>query len=214
MVPESVARLRDRIDLADIVAAAVVAGAVAALDGGPHVIGTFLGLAIGGPILAVALDEFDVDPALARSAFGLCAVAAGIVQLRDGGRWIGGALLAAGCWICLDGLYAWRNEDDPTTDREDDVPKAEVSLAGLHNRWLLEELRDADRPLTAAEIRDRTGLTEADFERLLEIHGESGPIERVGNGYAIDESETGAEGVARAVGRRLLRPIRRFRPAG
>ncbi|WP_226040902.1 hypothetical protein [Natrinema sp. DC36] len=79
--------------------------------------------------------------------------------------------------------------------------------------WLLEELREADRPLTKTELCNRTGLLEDDFERLLEIHGESGSIERVGNGYAIDESEMGIGGVARMVGRRLLRPIRLIRPA-
>lgn len=94
----------------------------------------------------------------------------------------------------------------------------ELYRYGEYNRWLLEELRTADRPLTAAEIRSRTGLTEDDFERLLESHGESGPIECVGNGYVIDESEHGAvafvRNLVRTVGGRLLRPFRVFRPAG
>ena len=59
---------------------------------------------------------------------------------------------------------------------------------------------------------------ENDFERLLEMNGESGPIDRVGDGYVIDESELGAVAFARilvrAIGGRLLRPFRLFRPAG
>ncbi len=217
MFRESAARVGDRIDRTGVVAALVTAGAVAVLDLDLSVLGTILGIAIGAPLLEAALEEFDVDPALAWIGFGLIAVAAGTVQLRDGNGWLAAALLAAGCWICLDGLDARRTDRGSETD-EGELTDDEFHLVSLHSRWLLAELREADRPLTKAELCDRTGLMEADFERVLEIHGESGPIERIGNGYALDESETGpvaaVRSLAGSIAARLLRPIRPFRPNG
>ncbi|RZH67592.1 hypothetical protein [Natrinema altunense] len=208
---ESGTRLRDCIDRVDVAVAAVGTGAAVGLDVAPSVIGSILGFVVGGALFEAALDEVDVDPALCWLAFGVVAVAAGIVQLRVGSRWVGPALLAAGCWICLDGLAARRTDDTAGTD-EPDLTDDEYHLVALHSRWLLEELREADRPLTKAEICDRTGLMEADFERLLAVHGGSGPIERVGNGYGLDEDETGVLTAARtAVGMiwvRLVRPVR------
>jgi hypothetical protein len=217
MVRKSFARFRDRIDLSDIVVSAGVAGVLIWLGVDASLIGTVLGAAVVTPLADPLLERFDIGPGIAGIAFGAFAVAAGIVQLRDGGLLFGGSLLAIGFWICLDGLYRWRTGDETARD-EDDMTNDEVRLVGQHNRWLLEELRDADRPLTKDEICDRTGLLDDDFERLLEIHGDSGPIERVGNGYAIDEDEMGASAFVRnvvyAVFGRLFRPFRLFRPAG
>lgn len=217
MARESLARVGDRIDRTDVVAALVTAGAVVILDLELSVLGTILGIAIGAPLLEAALEEFDVDPALAWIGFGLFAAAAGAVQLRAGNHWLAAALLAAGCWIPLDGLDAWRTDDGSETD-EDELTDDEVHLVALHGRWLLAELREADRPLTKTEICDRTGLMEADFERLLEVQGDSSPIERVGNGYVLNEDEMGPVAAVRSlvgsITARLLRPIRLFRPNG
>ncbi|OLZ41377.1 hypothetical protein A6E15_10415 [Natrinema saccharevitans] len=211
MVLEGVARLADRIDPGDIVAAVVAAGAVAVLDVDPSVLGTVLGIAIGAPLLEAAFEEFDVDPALAWIGVGLTAVAAGAVQLRAGSHWLAAALLAVGCWILLDGLSARRADDGSETD-EDDLTDDEFHLVALHSRWLLEELREADRPLTRAELCDRIGLMEPDFDRVLEVQRGSGPIERVGNGYVLNEDETGVLAAVRTVLRlvwgRLVRPVR------
>ncbi|WP_226006126.1 hypothetical protein [Natrinema salinisoli] len=217
MIRESLGRFRDRVDLSDIVVSAGVAGVLLRLGVDASLVGTILGAAVVTPLAEPLLERFDIGPGIAGIAFGGFAVAAGIVQLRDGGRLFGGSLLAIGFWICLDGLYTWRTGDETTRD-EDDMTKDEVLLVSEHNRWLLEELRAADRPLAKAEICDRTGLLDGDFERLLEIHGDSGPIERVGNGYAIDEDEMGGIAFVRNIARkavsRLLRPFRLFRPAG
>lgn len=218
MVQRIVGRLRNSIGASDVVAV-VLLGVVLSQFGLERVeIATLVSAVVVGPVIADAVsDGTDTDPrpGLAEVTFGVLCLVAGVVHLRSASSWLGWAFVAVGGWLCLDGVYAWRaEENDPTTAREDDVSKEEVYLAGLHNCWLLEELREADRPLTADELCDRTGLTEDDFERLLEIHGESGPIERVGTGYVIDEHEMGVGGVARTVGRRLCRPIRLFRPAG
>ncbi|SEH11406.1 hypothetical protein SAMN04487967_0336 [Natronorubrum sediminis] len=189
----------------------------------------------------------DLGPVLAKAILGAIVAVAGIHGSSSGDLWLGGALLALGGWLLLDAVDTWRHPDDgddtansdvdattvsidatnakadtANTDGEptdeDDMSNEEVYLVGEHNRWLIEALREADRPLTAAEIKSETGLTDEDFERLLEIHGESGPIERVGTGYTIDESEMGAQAmvksVARGAGGRVLRPLRVFRPSG
>ncbi|APX95766.1 hypothetical protein [Natronorubrum daqingense] len=189
----------------------------------------------------------DLGPVLAKTILGVIVAVAGIHGSSSGDLWLSGALAALGGWLLLDAVDTWRHPDDgddtansdidattvsvdapnanvDTTNAdgepadEDDMSNEEVYLVGEHNRWLVEALREADRPLTAAEIKSETGLTDEDFERLLEIHGESGPIERVGNGYTVDESEMGAramvETVARGVGGRVLRPFRVFRASG
>ncbi|WP_408959157.1 hypothetical protein [Natrinema sp. 74] len=212
---ETVSRLRDRIDSSDVVAALILAGVLTVFGADVTEIAMIASIVVITPLAEeVIFDKFDIDPALAQIAFGLFAVAGGIVQLRDGNLfWVGGVLLTVGCWICLDGLYARRTDDTSDIDKEE-LSEDEVHLIALHNSWLLKELQEADRPLTKAELCDRTGLLEDDFERLLKVHGDSGPIERIGTGYAIDDREMGAGGIARSIGRRLCRPIRLFRPAG
>lgn len=216
MVRESAARVGDRIDRTDVVTALVTAGAVVVLDLELSVLGTILGIAIGAPLLEAAFEEFDVDPALAWIGFGLVAVAAGAVQLREGNHWLAAALLAAGCWICLDGLDARRTDSGSETD--DGMTDDEFHLVALHGRWLLEELREADRPLTKGELCDRTGLMESDFDRVLEVQGGSSPIERVGNGYVLNEDETGVLAAVRTALRlvwgRLVRPVRSVGSSG
>ncbi|ELY74474.1 hypothetical protein [Natrinema pallidum] len=211
MALESVTRLRDCIDSVDVAVAAVDTGAAVDLGVAPSVIGSILGIVVGRAVFEAALDEFDVDPALCWLAFGMVAVAAGIVQLRAGSRWVGPALLAAGCWICLDGLAARRMDDDTAETDEPDLTNDEYHLVTLHSRWLLAALREADRPLTKAELCDRTGLMEPDFDRVLETHDGSSPIKRVGNGYVLNEDETGILAAVRTalglVWGRLVRPV-------
>lgn len=211
MIRESVARVSNRIDRTDVVIALVTTGAVVVLDLELSVLGTVLGIAVGAPLFEAALEEFDVDPALAWIGFGLVAVAAGAVQLRDGNGWLAAALLAAGCWICLDGLDAWRTDGGSETDDE-------FHLVALHGRWLLEELWEVDRPLTKEELCDRTGLMESDFDRVLEVQGDSSPIERVGNDYVLNEDETGVLAAVRTALRlvwgRLVRPVRSVGSSG
>ncbi|MCW8172582.1 hypothetical protein D8S78_10355 [Natrialba swarupiae] len=101
-----------------------------------------------------------------------------------------------------------------TSDETDDLPRAELAKLNECNCRLAETPRDADRPLSADEIRSRANLTPAEFDRLREIHGESGPIDRLGTGYRLDEREMGLTGILRTIGRRLLRPVRVLRPGG
>ncbi|WP_222919440.1 hypothetical protein [Natrinema sp. SYSU A 869] len=222
MVPESVTQFRNRIDRSDIVATVVLVGVLTVLGVDVNGIAMVLGVVVAAPLVEAALDRADIDAALAWLCFGLFAVAAGVVELRAGNHWFGGSLFAIGCWICLDGVYAWRSgsaaDQGGDTAKDDDMTKNDVLLVSQHNRWLLEELREADRPLTKAEICDRTGLMDDDFERLLEFHDESSPIERIGNGYALDEDEMGASAfvrnTTRTVGGRIFRPFRLFRRTG
>lgn len=217
MVREVIDGYFDRVDRSDIVVSVGIAGVLAWLGVDVSLVGTLLGVAIGVPLVEPLFEQFNIGPGIAGVAFGAVAVVAGVVQLRASRYWFGGSLFAIGCWICLDAIYTWR-DGGSTTSEEDDMTKDEVFLVSQHNRWLVEELHAADRPLTKAEICDRTGLVDEDFERLLEIHGDSSPIERVGNGYTIDEDETGATAfirrITRAISSRLCRPFRLFRPSG
>lgn len=216
IVSEFVERYRDRIGLSDIVVAVGAAGVLAWIGVDVSLIGTILGAAVVTPLAEPIVERLEIGPGIAEIAFGTFAVVAGVVQLRAGNRWFGGSLLAVGCWICFDGLFTWRS-GEPSANEGDDLSNDEVLLVSEHNRWLVEALREAERPLTKAEICDRTGLLEEDLERVLEMHGESGPIERVGNGYTIDEDEMGRVAFVRtivtATVNRLLRPFRLFRPA-
>lgn len=120
-----------------------------------------------------------------------------------------------GCWFVLDTLYEYRHGEpsDPDPAEGDEVPSmVEMQALGTHGQWVLETLREADHPLTAAEVRDRTGLTEDEFADVLVE--DNGTVEPVGNGYVIDESAMELSGFVRSVGGRLLRPVRLFRPSG
>ncbi|WP_226481767.1 hypothetical protein [Natrinema amylolyticum] len=222
MILESVTQLRDRIDRSDIVAIVVLIGVLSVLGVDVNEITMVLGVVVAAPLGEAALDRADIDPALAWLCFGLFAVAGGVVQLRASSYWFGGSLFAIGCWICLDGIDAWRNgpaaETAGNTTAGDDLTRDEALLVSHHNRWLVEELREADRPLTKRELCDRTGLTDDDFECLLEVHDESSPIERIGNGYVLDEDAMGPAAAVRSlvgsIGGRLLRPFRLLRPNG
>lgn len=220
MVRRFAARFRDEIDATDLVGAVVLVVVLSLFGLESTAISILLGIVVGVPLVRATVDAagLDIGPVLARVVLGSIVIVAGVYGFLSGDRWLGPALAVVGAWIVLDGIDAWRNGGAPGETSEDDISNGELFLLGEHNRWLVETLREADRPLTAAEIQSRTGLTDADFERLLETHGESGSIERVGNGYAIDENEMGAVAavrhVVRTVGGRLLRPFRLFRPSG
>lgn len=213
--------LWEAVDASDVGTAVVLAVVFYLLGLETGAIAVFVGLVVGRPLLDAAVEAtgLEADPGLAGVVLGAVVVAAGAVQLGDGTVLLGWAFVAVGGWIVADGLDRWQNGSPDDGDAsEDDLPNAELFLVGEHNRWLLETLRAADRPLTAVEIRERTGLTADDLERVLELHDESGPIERVGNGYVLDESELGAGAMARStvrtVVRRLCRPLRILRPSG
>jgi hypothetical protein len=124
-----------------------------------------------------------------------------------------GVLAVVAAWLCLDSLYDLRLGVDRSSEPDDDISEEEYYLVSAHGWAVLRALREADGPLSRAELQDRTGLPDEDFERVLETVGDSGPIERVGTGYALDESETGTAAIVRMIGSRLLRPLRLFRPA-
>lgn len=215
-----VSRFWNEIDATDVGGAVILVAVLFVLGLESSAIGVLLGIVVGVPIVRAAGDATDLEigPALAGLVLGSFVVVAGVYGHLSGDHWLGSALVVIGAWICLDSVDRWRGTDFDTNPSEDDISNEELFQIGEYNRWLLEELREADRPLTADEIRSRTGLTEDDFERLLEIHGESGPIERVGNGYTIDETDMGAvafvRNLVRTVGSRVLRPFRLFRPSG
>ena len=216
------ARLREEVDTTDFVGAVVLLGVLYALGLESTAIAVGLGIVVVAPLLRAVADAagLNVEPALATVLLGSIVLVAGGYGVLTDDSWLGPAFAVVGTWIVLDGIDAWRNGDPPDERSEDegDISNDELLLIGEHNRWLVETLREADRPLTPEEIQSRTGLTESDFERLLETNGESGPIERVGNGYVIDENEMGAVAmgrhVVRTVGGRVLRPFRLFRPSG
>ncbi|ELY59961.1 hypothetical protein [Natronolimnohabitans innermongolicus] len=220
------ARFRDEVDVRDLGGAALVVPVLYAIGLEGSALGVLVGLFVLSPLLRAATEAagLEIAPRVTKFVFGALFVAAGAVQLGDGSGWLSAALVVAGCWFWLDAIYDWRvgaagaaSETDAGREAADDVSTNEVYLYGGYNQWVLEELRAADRPLTGEELRSRTGIGEDDFERLLELHGDSGPIERVGTGYALDESELGTgaavRSIVRTVGRRLFRPFRLFRPA-
>ncbi|WP_254523251.1 hypothetical protein [Natrinema caseinilyticum] len=211
-------RVRERLAVRDLAPIAILGGALWLFGFEDTEIGTVLFAIVFVPLAVDWLSDLvtvDIGPGSAEFLLGALAATAGVRQLRNGDGLIGVAFVATGCWLCLDGIDRRRREsDDASSAGTGDATKGEVHLAGLHSRWLLEALREADRPLTRSEICDRTGLMEDDFERLLEIHGESGPIERVGTGYTVDENEIGVGAVARSISKRLLRPVPLFRTPG
>lgn len=221
------ARVRDRIDPVDIGISLAVAGLLSISGFSANPIALLLALVVVTPVGETVLERLEPAPGLAWAAFGVAWLAAGAAQLRATEPRLGVALLAIGSWICLDGLYGWRrggsndgSAREPDSDESEDPSRAEVFRISRHNRRLVETLRTADRPLTEAELRSRTGLSAAELERALSAHdrGESGPIDRVGNGYVLDESDTGLVAMTRAavgtVVGRLLRPLRLLRPSG
>lgn len=217
MFREAVRRIRERVDLGGIVPLLAFA-AIFSLLGFEvtrwDVVGSVVGVVILAPILGTLLERYEIDFGLLVIALGLLVGWGGFQHLQEGAGWLGWPLLALGGWLCLEGLDRWgRDEPSPDTD-EDDVSRDELERLGEQHRQLLAALRRADGPLTAAEIRTRTGLSADEFERLLEFHGDSGAIERVGTGYRLDERELGVTGIPRTVGRRLCRPLRVLRPAG
>ncbi|WP_459808798.1 hypothetical protein [Halopiger thermotolerans] len=222
--------VREQYDPVDIGVSIAVVGLLSGFGSATDLIALFLVLVVLSPLVEAALDRLDPAPALAWTAFGVAWLAAGAVQLRGGDPRIGVAFLAIGGWIALDGLYGWhhggsddadaREPDADEADESDEPSRDEVVRLARHNRRVAEALREADRPLTEAELRSRTGLSDAALERVLAEHarGEAGPIDRVGTGYVLDESDTGVvpflRTVARLVGGRLLRPFRLLRPSG
>lgn len=215
MVRDVVGRIRERVDVGGIVPLLTITAAFSLLGFEVtrwDVVGSIVGVVILAPILGRLLDRFEIDPGLLVIALGLLVGWGGFQHLQHGTGWLGWPLLVLSGWLCLEGVDRW-GRDEPTPDTgADDVSRDELERLGEQHRRLLAALRRADGPLTADEIRTRTGLSEDEFERLLEFHGDSGPIERVGTGYRLDERELGATGVLRTVGRRIRRPLRVLRP--
>ena len=215
--------LRERIDVVGIVISLLLAALFSEL-GFESLLELLAALVIGAPLAQAVLDRLDPNPGLLWTALGCFCIAGGAVRVRDGELRVGVSFLAIGSWICLDGLYAWTRDESPLRgsdaddDSDEDLSKEEVVRLTKHNRRVVAELRDADRPLTTADLRERTGLDEDDLERVLARHDESGPIERVGTGYVLEERDAGlgsaVRTAARLLGGRLLRPFRLLRPSG
>ncbi|WP_293030095.1 hypothetical protein [Natronococcus sp.] len=178
-----------------------------------------------GSVIAIAAGLVALDALRAGcDAWGYPDAAAGVVLGAVGGlvfavlaigdgSVVFGLLAAVAAWLCLDSLYDLRLGVDRSSEHDSDISEEEYYLVSAHGWAVLRELREADGPLSRAELQDQTGLPDEDFERVLETVGDSGPIERVGTGYALDESETGTAAIVRVVGSRLLRPLRLLRPA-
>lgn len=219
--------LRNRLDTADIVVFAFLVAFLSLLGTEPTTIAVVVALVVVVPFVRSVLEGTDVDSALIGLCFATVVTMGGAFlvstqeqSLQQGG-WFAWLLLASGCWLWLDSLYAWRRgdaTDEPVDSEADDLSEDEFYLVSTHSWWVLEELREANGPLSRVELQSRTGLTDADFERVLDVHGESGVIDRVGAGYTVDESELGVGATIRYVGwragRRLLRPFRFLRPSG
>lgn len=220
MAETIVAAARDRISLSDIGGAVAIAVVCYALGYDETALAALLGLLVGVPVVGAAFDAIGVGSTSAGVAFGVFVAVAGTSVALDGGLRLplGVVLVAVGCWLVLDTLYEYRH-GEPTDSAsaegkaEDDLSMAEMQALGTHGRWVLEALREADRPLTAGEIRTRTGLTEDELADVLEILEGNGTVEPMGTGYVIDESAMGLTGFVRSIGGRLLRPIRLFGPS-
>ncbi|MWV39404.1 hypothetical protein [Natrialba sp. INN-245] len=226
-------RVRDRFDPGTVVVAVLVVAALSLLGlevSSTDVVRTVVAVAVITPLFGYLLERsgVDIDLGLLVIALGVVVGWGGYGHLQDGIGWLGWLgwlLLVLGGWLCLEGLDRFVRDDGAddagggrtddvraTADETDDLSRAELAELNECNRRLVGTLRDADRPLSADEIRSRANLTPGEFDRLLEIHDESGPIDRVGTGYTLDEREMGLTGILRTIGRRLLRPVRVLRP--
>ncbi|MFC4986612.1 hypothetical protein [Saliphagus infecundisoli] len=218
MAESIVAAARDRMPLSEIVGAVAIAVVLSSLGYEETAIVPLLGVVLR-PIATRAFDALDLGLTSLRILFGIFVAVAGASALSDGGEsvWLGAVLLVAGSWLVLDTLYEYRH-GEPTepvsVEKEEDEPSmAEMQALGAHGRWVLETLQEADRPLTAGEIRTRTGLTEDELADVFEILEGNGTVEPMGTGYVIDESAMGLTGFVRSIGGRLLRPVRLFGPS-
>ncbi|MFC4986613.1 hypothetical protein [Saliphagus infecundisoli] len=139
---------------------------------------------------------------------GACAATAAGGAAAGGRATIGLALGAVGCWIAIDGLYERVHGDDAAR-----TTGWMGVLTGPHRR-VIESLQDARRPLTAAELADRTGLKGTELEATLEAVSRTDRVDRIGNGYAVEEGTFGTSAFVsralRGVGRRLARPLGLF----
>ncbi|MCU4740067.1 hypothetical protein [Natronoglomus mannanivorans] len=220
MTGSRIASLRDRLDTTDLVALVVLLAVVyATTDGTLESVSSMLVLLVLVPVFRWVLEFLEIGDTTAGLLLGslVAALGAGAVVV-DGSLWIGAGLFAVGCWLVLDTIYESKHGDQTArTDPEDDITEAEMYTLMGHSQWVLEALQEASRPLSAKELRERTGLTEDELEATLEITQGNGTVDRVGNGYVVDESELGGvafvRGIVRSIGARIFRPFRLFRPS-
>lgn len=207
------AAMGDELDLGAIVGAAAIIAVFAVLGdlSARSVIAIPAGL-VALDALRAGCDAWGYPDAAAGAVLGAVGGLVFAALAISDGAVVFGLLAAVAAWLCLDSLYDLRLGVDRSSEPDDDISEDEYYLVSAHGWAVLRELREADRPLSRAELQDRTGLPDEDFDRVLETVGDSGPIERVGTGYALDESETGTAAIVRMVGGRLLRPLRLFRP--
>lgn len=235
--------VRERFDAVDVGSIAVLIAVLVLLGVESRSIALIVVLVLGFPVVHAALEA-----ELGRTVVGILSAVfitgAGLALALSAGGWFAWLLVAAGCWLGLDSIDEWRRRDSAgtadtvthTTDTvhtahtagtdtrttedavDDDLSADEYYLVSAYSWQVFEELRDAERPLTKAELQSGTGIGDEDMDRVLEMHVDGGVIERVGNGYVVDESELGVGAmvryVVRSVGGRLLRPFGLFRPAG
>lgn len=221
MTRSRIASLRERIDTTDLGALVVLLTVLyVTTDGVLESMTSVFGLLLAVPVFGWVLETVDVSDTAAGLLLGSIVAALGVAAIVfDGSVRIGAGAVAVGCWVVLDTVYESRNGESTATETgEDDITEAEMYTLMGHSQWVIEALQEASRPLSAAELRERTGLTDDELEDVLEIAQDNGTVERVGNGYVVDESELGGvafvRGIVRSVGGRLLRPFRLFRPSG
>ncbi|WP_276253778.1 hypothetical protein [Halomontanus rarus] len=228
MTGSRIASLRERIDTTDLgVLVVLLAALYVTTDGALESMTSVFGALLAVPLFKWVLEAADIDDTTAGLLLGSVVAALGVgAVIFEESIWIGTGALAVGCWLVLDTVYESRTGNGEPTAVEtgtdegedaDDITEAEMYTLMGHSQWVIEALQEASRPLSAAELRERTGLTDDELEDVLEITRDNGTVERVGNGYVVDESELGGvafvRGIVRSVGSRLLRPLRLFRPS-
>lgn len=212
MIRSRLASRVERTDAADVGAVCLLlAVSYAAVDAAGWPLASITSLLVVVPAAKRVLGRSDVGEAGARVLLGAAVAALGFGAVAaDGTAPVGLGIGAAGCWIVLDGLYAFRHDD----------PGGASGLSALtgHGQRVVETLREARRPLTVPELRDRTDLGANDLEAALSTLEAHGAVDRIGNGYALDGDAIGGaafvRGLARTAGRRLLRPFGLFGDAG
>ncbi|MCU4740068.1 hypothetical protein [Natronoglomus mannanivorans] len=165
-------------------------------------------------------ESLDLSVAVRRAAFGV-AVALGaaiaVVTIFPARGWLVPVAVAVGGWIVLDAVSASRvSERDGHLETDGEFAGPALTRA-THSRSVLDALESASQPLTAAQLRERTGLAAAELETTLELLRDNGTVERIGTGYAVDERERRTatvvrDVVARVCGR-IRRPFRVFGPS-
>lgn len=168
---------------------------------------------------AAADDVYDLPNGSNWCSYGVSLVlAGGVLALLVNPAWFGLVIAVPGLWFVLDGATTMVYEPDRPqheflADVDEDDSSAVMFRMQTLNR-LYQGLRDADQPLTVAELADEVEMLESRVESALEYLVSKGQVERSGDRYEAVPPRWGKATPVVSflvwVPRRLVRPFRRL----